>query len=151
MKIFELSKKPEELEKAIQYFWNCSGNNANLNFYEDCIRNSLADEKAIPKFYIGIEENEIVGSYALLANDLISRQDLFPWLACLYVNESHRKKGYALMLLEHGLKQTQSKGYEHLYLSTDLINFYERKGWEEYAKGYNFGGQEFKIYAKETS
>jgi len=84
MKIFELSEKPEKIEKAIEYFWNCWGNDSNLKFYHDCIRNSLSKEKSIPKFYIGIGLNEIVGSYALLTNGLISRQDINA-LVCLFV------------------------------------------------------------------
>jgi len=109
MMIFELSEKPDKLEEAIEYFWKCWGNDSNLNFYDDCIRNSLNEEIKIPKFYIGLESDEIVGSYALISNDLISRQDLFPWFACLYV------------------------------------------GWTEYGKGFNFTGDEFKIYSSSTS
>jgi len=150
MKIFEISEKPEKLEKAIQYFWKCWGNDANLNFYDDCIRNSLNKEKAIPKFYIGLESDEIVGSYALLTNDLNSRQDLMPWLACLFVSKSYRNRGYAEMLLNHGLKESQLKGFSNLYLSTDLINFYEKKGWKESGKGFSVTGEEFKVYSNST-
>jgi hypothetical protein len=49
-----------------------------LKFYEDCIRNSLEEEKALPKFYIGIESDALIASYALITNDLISMQDLLP-------------------------------------------------------------------------
>lgn len=151
MMIFELSEKPDKLEEAIEYFWKCWGNDSNLNFYDDCIRNSLNEEIKIPKFYIGLESDEIVGSYALISNDLISRQDLFPWFACLYVNKTHRKKGYAEMLLKHALTQSKLKGFDNLYLSTDLENFYEKRGWTEYGKGFNFTGDEFKIYSSSTS
>lgn len=151
MKIFELSERPDKLEKAINYFWKCWGNDSNLNFYDDCIRHSLSNQKSIPKFYIGIESDEIVGSYALIANDLISRHDLYPWFACLFVNELHRKKGYAEMFLNHGLNQSKLKGFENLYLSTDLEKFYEKKGWTHYGNGFSFTGDEFKIYEKSTT
>lgn len=150
MEIFELSDKPEKLDKAIKYFWKCWGNETNFIFYDDCIRNSLNNEKKLPKFYLGIESDEIIGSYALLTNDIISRQDLQPWFACLFVNELNRKKGYAEMLLTHGLKQAKLKGFENLYLSTDLVNFYEKKGWAEFGKGFGVSGEEFKIYSKST-
>ncbi len=150
MEIFELSEQPEKIEKAIDYFWKCWGNDSNFKFYEDCIRNSFDKKKAIPKFYIGIASNEIIGSYALVTNDLISRQDLMPWLACLFVNESYRKRGYAERLLKHGLNQSKIKGFDHLYLSTDLVNFYEKKGWTEYGKGFGVTGDECKIYKHTT-
>jgi len=135
MKIFELSDIPYKLEEAINFFWKCWGNDSNHNFYDDCIRNSLQKENAIPKFYIGVELDEIVASYALITNDLISRQDLMPWFACLFVTEPYRKRGYAEMLLDHGLNQSKLIGFDNLYLSTDLVNFYERKGWIELGKG----------------
>jgi len=150
MKIFELSDRPDKLENSINYFWKCWGNESNFNFYSDCIKNSFNKEKTIPKFYIGIESDEMIGSYALITNDLLSRQDLMPWLACLFVGERHRKKGYAEMLLNHGLNQAKIKGFEHLYLNTDLVNFYEKKGWAKYGKGFSFSGDELKIYKKST-
>jgi len=150
MKIFELSDRTDKLENAIEFFWKCWGNESNLNFYDDCIRNSLKKENTIPKFYIGIEYDEIVGSYAILTNDLISRQDLLPWFACLFVTESYRKKGYAEMLLKHGINEAKLKGFENLYLSTDLVNFYEKKCWTEFGKGYGFSGGEIKIYKNLT-
>lgn len=150
MQIFELSEKPERLEEAINYFWKQWGNDSNHNFYSDCIRHSLEEKNAIPKFYIGMEADKIVASYAIITNDLISRMDLFPWLACLYVDESYRKRGYAEELLSHGIAQTKSKGYENLYLSTDLVNFYERKGWTESGIGYNYSGDKIKIYSITT-
>jgi len=73
-----------------------------------------------------------------------------PWFACLFVNDSHRKIGYAEMLLAHGLNQSKFKGFSNLYLSTDLINFYEKKGWTAYGKGFGVTGDEFKIYSNST-
>ena len=150
MKIFELSEKLELLDEAIEYFWRRWGNESNYNFYEDCIKNSFQQENKIPKFYIGVKNAEIICSYALITNDLISRQDLVPWFACLYVNESERNNGIAEQLLDHGLEQSKMKGYQKLYLSTDLINYYERKGWNQDGFGYGFSGDKIKIYSKLT-
>lgn len=150
MEIFEMSERPDQLETAIQYFWKCWGNESNHIFYHDCIMNSIDENNKLPKFYIAMEGEEIIGSYALLTNDIVSRQDLMPWFACLYVNEPHRNKGLGGQLLNHGIEQTKEKGFENLYLSTDLVNFYEKKGWQEYGKGYGVFGDEFKVYTKST-
>lgn len=150
MDIFELSEKPDLVVEATHYFWKQWGSDSNFKFYEDCILNSLDTKNAIPKFYIGMESDMIIGSYALITNDLISRMDLMPWLACLYVDEAYRKRGYAEQLLNHGLAQTKSKGFKNLYLSTDLINFYERKGWTNFGVGYSALGGAFTIYSKKT-
>ncbi len=52
-----------------------------------------------------LDNDEIIGSYALLTNDIISRQDLMPWFACLFVNENYRNQGLAEELISHGFKR----------------------------------------------
>ena len=151
MEIVELSDKPGLLDEAIHYFWSCWGNESNFAFYNDCITHSVHEKNPLPKFYIALEGSKIIGSYALLTNDIISRQDLLPWLACLYVNEAYRNNGIAAKLLEHGLNEARRKDFKQLYLSSDLIDFYEKKGWTHFGSGYNVFGEEIKIYAKSTS
>ncbi len=150
MNIFEITKKPALQKEAIQYFWKCWGSDDNFKFYEDCMLHSINKDNQLPKFYIALENEQIIGSYALLTNDIISRQDIWPWFACLYVDEAHCKKGYAEMLLNHSLEQAKLMGFENVYLSTDLKNFYERKGWEVFGVGYNLFGEGFNIYTKST-
>jgi N-acetylglutamate synthase-like GNAT family acetyltransferase len=110
----------------------------------------MDNKKLLPKFYVVLEINEIIASYALVTNDIISRQDLYPWFACLFVNPGHRNKGIADKLLKHGLNEAAQKGFKYLYLSSDLENFYERKGWTHTTNGFNIHGIELKIYRKET-
>ncbi|PRY99948.1 acetyltransferase (GNAT) family protein [Marinilabilia salmonicolor] len=148
--ILEVSRQNGLIDKAVDYFWNCWGNDNNFNFYKDCIAHSLDAEKGLPGFYVVLNHSEIIASYALLVNDLISRQDLLPWLACLYVDEKYRNKGIAEQLLKHGLKEARGKGYDKLYLSTDLEGFYEKYGWSHFADGFNIVNVKMKIYAKST-
>ena len=151
MKIELITQKSDLLEKGIEYFWKQWGNESNFNFYKDCIENSLSDNKSLPKFYLMLDDDKIIGSYALLTNDLISRQDLLPWLACLYVEENYRKQGLAHQLLQHGISESKNRGFDHLFLSTDLEGFYEKKGWEYFSKGYNAFGDGLKIYIKKLN
>ena len=69
IEIIELSHRMDLLHKGITYFWNCWGNDSNYQFYKNCIENSLDDKNSLPKFYLALIENEIVGSYALLTNE----------------------------------------------------------------------------------
>ncbi|SIR42773.1 GNAT family N-acetyltransferase [Pontibacter lucknowensis] len=151
MEIISLIDRPELMQPAIQYFWKCWGSASNFKFYEDCILYSVQDKSRLPMFYVLLHEERIVGSYALLTNDIISRQDLMPWLACLYVNEEHRGQGIASQLLQHGLAEANRLGYQQLHLSTDLENFYERKGWLYLTDGYNVMGEAIKIYTCKTA
>lgn len=151
IEIMELSNYPDLIDKAITYIWSCWGNENNYNFYKDCISNSMDKNNPLPKFYLASDNCNIIGSYALLTNDLISRQDLMPWFACLYVNPEHRNKGIAGQLLNHGLQETRKKGYDVLYLTTDLEGFYEKQGWIHFTDGFNVVDIKTKIYCKSTS
>jgi len=148
MEIKLLQREQAMVKAGIDFFWKCWGNDSNFSFYEDCILNSLSSDSYLPNFYLAIQGRDIIGSYALLTNDLISRQDLMPWFACLYVVEKHRQQGIAARLLNHGLVEASRLGFEQLYLSTDLEGFYEKKGWKCYAKGYGVAGDPFQIYSK---
>ena len=148
--IIEISYRPELLDKAVEFIWKCWGDDTNFKFYKDCITHSLEKDKILPKFYLALENEDIIGSYSLLTNDLISRQDLMPWFACLYVTDHYRNKGIATRLLNHGLKEAKRKGFRTLYLSTDLVDFYEKNGWKHLCNGYNVFNKELKIYYKDT-
>lgn len=148
MEIVLLSEDNDLLKKGIHYFWSKWGNESNFDSYEDCIVHSIQNTNSLPKFYVLLDEGKIIGSYALLTNDLISRQDLLPWFACLFIDEEYRNQGLAEKLLDHSLTEAQNIGFDSIYLSTDLNNFYEKKGWNYFAKGYSVFGNSIKIYVK---
>jgi GNAT superfamily N-acetyltransferase len=148
MEIIELRNRDELFEKAIQVFWQEWGSEDNYRFYEDCIIHSTSGK--LPKFYVAIEKGQIIGTYALLRNDINSRQDLYPWLACLYVKEEYRGKEIGSKLLQHGLEEAARKGYKTLYLNSDLVGYYEKYGWRNIGVSYGLGGGDIKIYEKDT-
>lgn len=151
MNIELITKESDLLERGIEYFWKQWGNESNFEFYKDCIENSISNLKSLPKFYLMLDKDKIIGSYALLINDLISRQDLFPWFACLFVDESYRNQGLANDLINHGISESKKRGFNNLYLSTELNEFYEKKGWEYISKGYTAFGESIKIYSKKLN
>ncbi|WP_229522421.1 GNAT family N-acetyltransferase [Paenibacillus monticola] len=93
-----------------------------------------------------MEGNKIIGSYALLRSELNSRQDLSPWLACLFVEPEYRRKNIGVQLQNHSINQVRLKGYEKLYLCTDLTDYYERNNWNHIGKGYSIDDNETRIY-----
>ncbi|MBU1096414.1 MAG: GNAT family N-acetyltransferase [Bacteroidetes bacterium] len=143
-KIIGIRENPEYLEKGVDYFstkWNID-----RRIYADCISNSISTENPLPRWYLMLKESKIIGSYGIITNDFISRQDLYPWLCALYVEETERKKGLGAMLLEHGRKQAATLGYKKLYLSTDHIGYYEKYLWKYIGIGYHPWGSKSRIY-----
>jgi len=78
IEILDVRSRTELLNDAISYFWSQWGSESNYKFYKDCIIQSCNTESEIPRFYLAVEQNKIIGSYAILRSDLNSRQDLSP-------------------------------------------------------------------------
>lgn len=90
MIIYELKEKKEFFNHAVEFFWNAWGTKNNQHFYQDCMFHSCYTDEELPRFYMMVNRNEIIASYALLRTDFISRQDLMPWFSCLYVKKEWR-------------------------------------------------------------
>lgn len=148
IKIICVSENLEYLEKAIEY--NCVNWPLDDNIYIDCIKNSINSKHGFPRWYLMLRDDEIIGSYGLIMNDFISRQDIWPWFAALYIEESERGKKLGANLLEHGRKEAGRLGFEKLYLCTDHIDLYEKFGWKKIGKGYHPWHEASSIYENST-
>ncbi|MBN8192829.1 GNAT family N-acetyltransferase [Bacillus sp. NTK074B] len=151
MKVVELQKEMSLFDNAVKAFWEQWGSEDNFRFYEDCMYHSCRTEEDLPRFYTVLRERKIIGTYALLRNDLNSRQDLFPWLACLYVDPAHRGGRLGSLMLDHALNEAGKKGYQQLYLTTDLENYYEKYGWMHSTEAIGLSGESMKVYVKESN
>ncbi len=150
IEIYALKDKPECFERAVKMFWDQWGTEENFNFYYNCMLHSMNADNDLPSFYFAIKNGSIIGTYALLRNDLISRQDLCPWLACLYVSSEQRGREIGSLLLNHAVQETTKKGYNKLYLATDLNGYYEKYGWRHLTDAYIFTGDMTKVYEIST-
>ncbi|WLR48291.1 GNAT family N-acetyltransferase [Halobacillus litoralis] len=150
MKMIHLQEKVDLVDPAIDIFWDQWGSEDNFMLYEDCIRQSLKNGDDLPQFYILMDKNEIIGTYALLRNDMNSRQDLCPWLACLYVHPDHRGRKVGKQLLSHASQEADRLGYDFIYLATDLEGYYEKYGWEQEGEAFGISGGSIKVYIKAT-
>jgi len=144
LQILALRDHPELLEQGIDYFASTWG--IPRPVYADCISHSLATPEPLPRWYLALRESRIIGSYGLIRNDFISRQDLCPWLCALHVEEDERGKGLGGRLLSHGRAEALRLGFERLYLSTDHVGYYERHGWVHLGTGYGPTGSPSRIY-----
>jgi GNAT superfamily N-acetyltransferase len=147
-KIIGICENEEYLTRAVDYF--ASKWNIDRRIYEDCIGNSLSSESLLPKWYLMLDENEIIGGYGLILNDFISRQDLFPWFCALHIEKEYRGKKLGEKLLKHGRMEAFKLGYTRLYLCTDLYEYYEKYGWKYLANGFHPWGEESRIYETYT-
>ena len=130
--------------------WLCTefGEENNYEFFHSIIEHSLIKNK-LPLTFIAFDDNELVGTIGLWRSDLVSRQDLYPWLSALYVREDYRGKNIGQELQRFLIEYCKNAGFSEIYLYTDLHNYYEKTGWEYIEDGVEFSGGRMKIYMKE--
>lgn len=145
MRIISVRQNPEYRDIAIHYFQSKWPGILPV-IYQDCISNSITASNPLPQWYLLEKEGKIIGCAGLITNDFISRMDLYPWLCALYIDEKQRGNNAGSLLIEKIKQDSQKAQFEHLYLCTDHIGYYERFGFEYIAQGYHPWGEESRIY-----
>lgn len=147
VKIINLLDDIKHLEEVSEWIWKQWGKERNSKL-EDAIyrsKHSLND-KDIPQMYIAKYKEEVIGVVSIWRNDLTARQDLYPWMAALFVKEEYRNKGVGTLLQKRVIDETRKMKYKYLYLITDHENYYEKMGWEFLEKAPLGDGHYTKIY-----
>ncbi len=127
MQIISINDCPAVLESAARWFsgrWQIPA-----QAYLDSMHDGLNRPDGIPKWYLAMEGDGIIGGCGIIANDFHDHPDLTPNLCALWVEEEYRCRGIAGKLLAHAVREAGTMGYEKLYLVTDHTSFYERYGW----------------------
>ncbi|MBX3014936.1 MAG: GNAT family N-acetyltransferase [Caldilineaceae bacterium] len=84
----------------------------------------------IPMTLIALEKATVLGSVALVVNDLQTHPQLTPFLASVYVAPPYRQRGVASALVTQAKVVAQKLGLPTLYLITpDQQRLYARLGW----------------------
>ena len=97
---------------------------------EDWTRDLWDAQSGSIKTFVTLENDQVIGTASLDANDLPARPDLSPWLASVYVPPEHRSRGIASSLIERVEHEARTRGVTRLHLHTsDRETFYGERGW----------------------
>lgn len=89
-----------------------------------------AGREGIPSIFIAMSGSQLVGSAALVQNDMDTKLDLFPWLAAVYVKEAFRHQGIAAALIARCEAEAAHSNVNAWYLYTEFASkLYEKLGW----------------------
>lgn len=139
---------PGALDEAVRYYHSKWGRASNYSFFYDAVRHSSNSDRGLPRFYLMLYNDRIIGCAALVTNDFISRHDLMPWLAGLYIEADMRGQELGYLLMQYLEKEALRIGYQVLYLTTDHDGYYEKYGWIRIADAHEPDGAVTRVYMK---
>ncbi len=106
----------------------------------------------IPTTWVCFDDDEnVVGSVAIVHSDMDTRKELGPWLASVYVDESQRGKGLGKIMVQHVMDECRAQGIDPLYLFTPGQSaFYRKLGWVDH-EAVNHNGTDVLIMRVDLS
>ena len=111
MTILPLYAAPQYAPQVTDWLWHAfGGETLPREFFASIVQHSQTAE-ALPLTFIAVEGEQLLGTIGLWRCDLISRQDLFPWLAALYVAPAARGQGLAGKLQRHVIDYARRAGF----------------------------------------
>ena len=148
MKIVNIRDYAGGLEAAARFFHE-AWSGIHVAFYLDAMVHSSLEDKPLPRFYLLLDGDRVIGCYGLVTNDFISRHDLYPWFAALYIVEDRRGEELGGRLLDHSVEEAAGAGVPAVYLTTDHDGYYEKYGWTRIEDGYDRDGELCRIYMRQ--
>jgi N-acetylglutamate synthase-like GNAT family acetyltransferase len=118
--------------------------------FTDVLAELFSGDKELPKCYMMLKDDKIIGFYQLVEQELILRKDLSPWITCVFIDGQERGQHLSSKLLEHGRTVAGKLGYIKVYLTTSQIQFYEKYGFREIGLDKFVIGAPTKIYEHDT-
>lgn len=108
-------------------------------------------ENCLDSTYILVADNKsLIGTVALLNEDLRSHMHLGPWLTCLYVYPQYRNKGYGQTLLTYAMHACPSNTIYLWSYAQETFIWYQKHGWVKYEEiKYNGRPAYILFYTKE--
>lgn len=132
MKVYNLKDKLEYLDEVamLEYDEWASNKEENKQIRVEKKKEKICElfsHKSFCKLIL-IDDNKLIGFISLFPSDCEEEKDLTPWYVTMYVKKEYRNQGYSKILNDAILKEAKKRGFETIYLKTDLVNYYEKFG-----------------------
>ena len=146
--IINIRECTEWLDRAADYFssrWNIS-----RELYLNSMNDSITTKHPVPRWYLLLRDDDIIGGFGLIDNDFMVRIDLCPWFCGLYIEPAERGQQRGASLLAHGCREAAKLGYDKIYLNTDHTGYYEKYGWCYKGNFAHQNGTDTRVYEADT-
>jgi len=149
MEIVSLTAVPQFADQITDWQYQAFGEPESRDFFASIVASSLTGTD-FPVTFVAVEAGRTVGTVGFWRCDLISRQDLFPWLAALYVDLPARGKGVSEALQQHVIRYARAQGYSRLWLWSAFGGYYERFGWQPQGEALEYPDKRVTLYCRDV-
>lgn len=112
---------------------------------------SYLNDESIPSMFCLMDKEVVLATCAIVACDMEGKENLFPWIASVYVSSNHRGKGLGKKIMQSMAELPVFKIHSKVYLYTpDQVPFYQKLGWET-VEELNYCGDEVVIMSFNNS
>ena len=148
IEFYDVAEHPELKDLIVRWLCESFGAPKNYEFWRSLVAHCRSTD--FPMIYVAFVDGTPTGTVGLSRADILSRQDLCPWLVALYVCSEFRCNGIGSALQDFAIEKAKDLGYDTLYLLTSLTGYYEKKDWEYMGDETNYDGTIVRIYRKKT-
>ena len=132
MEIFDLKDKQDYLKEVMELElmeWSSDPITDKEKKIEKKINKyfQYVDDKSFCKLIL-LDEDKLVGFISIFPHDGDVEVELSPWYATMYVKKEYRGQGCSRILNDAILDEARKRGFNEIYLKTELNNYYEKFG-----------------------
>lgn len=153
LEIKDLKDFPEYIDEVSTLLWRQWQEPNNGLSLDDTIKrtkNIYKANNACPSMLIALDNKILAWTASLWISDIPERQDLFPFLASLYVKNDYRQRWIAKSLVAEIEKLALLNWWKKLYLFDDSnIEWFYEKLWFSFYEEDTYKWYTYKIYKKE--
>jgi len=131
-KLSDLKDRPDfraaVADRVWRAWWVSKG--VTLDYIDGLVCENL-NETGFPFAIVAHDGETFLGTASVIASDLEERPNYTPWVAAVWVDPQHRKKGVGAAIVRQAAAQAFERGFETVYLCAlpEKSGFYEQLGW----------------------
>lgn len=132
LEVFNIKDKLEYLDEVanLEYLeWASKPNENSKQRIENKINKIInnLDRNNFCKLIL-LKDDKLIGFISLFDTDGDEKKELTPWYATMYIKKEYRGNGYSKILNKAILNEARKRGFNKVYLKSDLNNYYEKFG-----------------------
>ena len=146
--IYEITGKDKELwDKVSEYAANCSWQTTGQYLSDKMQQNDFLEWERV---FAAISQGAVIGFCAFTKDSTVLGEKYSPYIGFLFVDETYRGNHIGRELCFSAVKYAGSINYDKVYLYSDLLNYYEKMGFDKIGEEDTPWGVRHSVYAYKT-